>query len=77
MSNIEQLIANNKQAVDQQLAIAENRRLLVATAQDAQTRKHFRKQQQAALKQAQWHLATTAKLTQNLERKNANNNRSH
>ena len=70
MTNIEQLIANNKQAADQQLAIAENRGLLVTTAQDRQTRKHFRKQAQAAQKQAQWHLANIAKLTQNLERKN-------
>jgi len=70
MTNIEQLIANNRQAADQQLAIAENRRLLVATAQDAQTRKHFRKQAQAAQRQALWHLDNIAKLTANLERKN-------
>ena len=70
MSNIEQLIANNKAGLEEQRRIIENRRLLVATAQDRQTRKHFRKQAQAAQKQAQWHLANIAKLTQNLERKN-------
>jgi len=70
MSNIEQLIANNKAALEEQRRIVENRLLLVATAQDAPTRKHFRKQAQAAQRQALWHLDNIAKLTQNLERKN-------
>ena len=70
MSNIEQLIANNKAALEEQRRIVENRLLLVATAQDATTRKHFRKQAKAAQRQALWHLANIAKLTANLERKN-------